>query len=145
MKARCLLFVSLLLVTGFAPAPFLRTGRSNLATDDLRKLQGTWAVVKWELDGDDLTELTKEVRFTFDGDRLAYSMGDYVGSRWYIELSSMSAPRAITRTSEDKQRVKEGIYRLEGDRLIICEGKRGRRPTQFNSVGRFLLIEMRRL
>jgi uncharacterized protein (TIGR03067 family) len=143
---RLALALALLVVAGFAPAPLPRARRAE-AEDDLRKMQGTWVVVKYEHDGGDhLASYREEIRFTFRGGRMTCSLNDDVRSTWDVELSPASVPRAITKTKVGGAAfVMRGIYRFEGERLVICQDNGdGKRPAEFDSRGNRWLIVMRR-
>ena len=145
MSTRLSLLAALVLVVGFAPAPLPRARRGP-EPDDLQKMQGTWVVVKYELNkADILARYSQEIRFTFRGKRMTCSLNDDVRSTWDVELSPGSSPRAITETEASKSLVMRGIYRFEGDRLVIChDSGQGARPTEFDSEGSRYLIVLRR-
>src|SRR5262245_10567873 len=103
VSGRPWLLASLVLVVGFAPAPLPRARRAGAEGDDLRKMQGTWVVVKYEHDGaDHLASYREQIRFTFQGKRMTCSLNDDVRSTWDVELSPGPAPRSITKTAVDK-------------------------------------------
>ena len=54
MYVRALLFVSVALALGFAPAPFPRSSRQGAQVDDLKRLQGEWVVVEQHFNGQKL-------------------------------------------------------------------------------------------
>jgi uncharacterized protein (TIGR03067 family) len=144
MPRRTLLVVSLSLLVGFAPAPFPRP-RRTAEKDDLQRIQGTWEVIQYERGGSDLLRSYKEVRIAFEGGRMTFHFDGRIGSRWDFVLEPASRPRALTRTHVgSKGRVARGIYRFEGDRLILCDHHSGPRPTEFDSKGNHYLIVLRR-
>lgn len=143
MSRRVLLVLSLLLF-GFAPAPLPRKQRPG-EEDDLRKMQGTWVVTRYEYNGtDNVASFASDLLIRFEGNRLSFVRRENVVSTWDFVLTPGS-PRALTRTLVGSStRVARGIYRIEGDKLILCDDHGGTRPTEFDSRGGRWVIEMRR-
>jgi len=102
---------------------------------DHAALEGTWAIVKAELAGEEMPELVAqktEVELSggayavrFDGrtaDRGNYLLGAADGYRG-LTLVGLEGPNA--------GRTIPAIYQLVGDRLRICYGIDGQTPTRF--------------
>jgi len=142
MHARLLLFVCLLLVTGFAPAPFPRTTRPDPRADDLRKLQGTWVVVDKHFDTGRLNLPDEQTHFTVANRRMTCTVNGETRSEWDIQVDPTARPRALTKTMVGRGVVLEAIYRFDGDKLILCQSEK--RPAAFESKGRCWLIVMKR-
>src|SRR4051812_10428277 len=113
MRGRLCLLLSLSLLAGFAPAPLPRTRRADPEKDDLRKMQGTWVVLRYERNGmDHARGFAGTLYITFQGNRMSYVMNDNdVRSRWGLVLSPGSSPRALTATRDDRRFINQGIYR----------------------------------
>src|SRR5262245_51684366 len=103
MRVRGLLLVCLFLVLGFAPAPFPRSRREDPGKDDLRRMQGTWVVVRYQAGKRDLVPLIapRTFHFEFEGNRLRLVLADAVPTTWRLTLSSTSVPRGFDRTRDD--------------------------------------------
>jgi uncharacterized protein (TIGR03067 family) len=146
MSWRLLLLIALVFAGGFSPAPLPRRGRDDPAAADLRRLQGTWVVIRLEHDRRDyLAGSRDEILFTFRGRSMTLTQNGEVGPLWDVELSPGSTPRALTKTRADRGAVRRGIYRFDGERLIICqENDDGVRPTRFDSRGDRCLIVLKR-
>src|SRR5262249_43228652 len=96
-------------------------------------MQGVWVVFEYKVEGGDLVGKFRETFcFRFEGSRLTCTTGDAVCSRWDLTLSPGSAPREITKKEVGGRCVLRGIYRFEGDELVICQDDgEDRRPTEF--------------
>ena len=94
---------------------------------DLAKLQGTWALMSVEIDGQALSmNDLKESRLVIKGEDYVFQFRD---TRLAIKfkLDTSRAPKAIDLLvveGTDKGKLYKGIYTLEGDYYKIC------RPTQ---------------
>jgi uncharacterized protein (TIGR03067 family) len=142
MRARLLLFISLMLLTGFAPAPFERTKRADSREDELRMLQGTWLVVSKKYDVGDRDFLDEQTHFTIANRRMTCTVNGEIRSERDIHVDPAARPRALTKTMVGRAVVLEAIYRFDGDRLILCQSEK--RPTAFESRGRCWLMVMKR-
>jgi uncharacterized protein (TIGR03067 family) len=133
VSRRLLLLTCLAVVIGFAPAPLPRARRADPEKDDLRKIQGTWVVLKYQVGGrDHVTTLGGTLYVQFRGGRMLFSLNDEVISTCRFELSPRPR-RTLTWTSiSNESEVVRGIYHFEGDRLILFSG------------GRWLIVMRRR-
>jgi uncharacterized protein (TIGR03067 family) len=102
--------------------------------DQLRSLEGTWAVERIEQKGKKFpTDLVTRVRLDIHGDMFTFINGQTEFSSKVTAFAPFGDPPAIDLTREvDKQTVR-GIYRLEGDTLTICTAARGDRPAAFET------------
>jgi uncharacterized protein (TIGR03067 family) len=144
MSRRLLLLAALALAVGFAPAPLPRRERASTEEQDLRRLQGTWVVVKYLSNGRDILGQQGSYLFTFEGRRTICLQNNH-RSEWTYELSAATSPRQITSKEAKGNVVLKGIYRFEGDTFVLCETVGdGPRPTEFGSKGSTTLLVMRR-
>jgi uncharacterized protein (TIGR03067 family) len=121
---------------------------SDLAKDDLDKLQGTWRLKSSLWNGVPEPEAARSVTYLFQGDR--FIVVDKDGNRMEerIRLMPDHTPKAIDCLSKDGGPASPGIYELEGDTLRWCSplGSPKVRPTAFSSQpgSRKYLLVLRR-
>ncbi len=112
-----------------AEVPFLLTH----VTKELKALQGTWAIVSLEVDGQPM-EGSPSALVTVNGDRFSTrSMGAaYEGA---IELDTTQSPKhfnLVFTEGPEKGNTNRGIYELDGDTWRICLNMTGgARPANF--------------
>jgi uncharacterized protein (TIGR03067 family) len=102
--------------------------------DQLRTLEGVWAVERMEQKGKKLpTDLVMRVRLEVRGDRFTFINGQTEFTSKLTQFDPFGKPKAIDLTRDiDKQTVL-GIYRLEDDTLTVCTSTRGTRPSAFEA------------
>ncbi len=102
--------------------------------DQLRALEGVWAVERMEQKGKKLpTDLVTRVRLEVRGDQFTFINGQTEFTSKLTQFDPFSEPKAIALTREvDKQTV-QGIYKLEDDTLTVCTSARGTRPAGFET------------
>ena len=99
---------------------------------DLEKLQGTWNIVEFELDGRKMP--AGESKIVVNGTSFTtIAMGaQYEGT---VALDTAAAPKTFDlhfNQGPEKGNVSLGIYELDGDAWTICIGLTGRsRPQKF--------------
>ena len=108
---------------------------------DKAALQGTWAPVSSESDGNpDAEEDYKQYRLTFEGDGFTVRRGGDVHLKGTYKLEAGQTPRRIDMTCTEGPdggdvKMLKGIYEVKGDELKWCfappDG--GERPTEFGS------------
>jgi uncharacterized protein (TIGR03067 family) len=105
-------------------------------TTDLEKIQGTWTVEKAEYGGHEFPRRSLET-ITFTGDKVAWQQQTMFRDGTF-QLDPTKDPRQIDWTLGEFVPVKvPGIYRLEGDQLLLSLGPddhfsaESRRPTKF--------------
>ena len=107
MRRTLLLLAGLLMA--FAPAPLPKQRRPDAASQgDLQAMQGVWT-----------ERFADSAAVTIIGDRMEYSPA----YTWELTLYAKANPRRVVATgvgSEVAGKTRVGIYRLEGDKLIIC-------------------------
>ena len=101
-----------------------------LLLEDKEKLQGAWLLTALERDGRTLPMLGNlQIKLVFRGDNVTFEYPDHTEVGTY-RLQVGSNPKTIDVLAElDTSR---GIYRLEGDSLVICGVPAGQeRPAEF--------------
>ena len=106
-------------------------------SQDLDLLQGSWAIISLELDGQALPEtLLADASIVIQGDRfVSTGMGaEYAGA---LVLDAAKRPRRLDMKFDagpEKGNTNLCIYELDGDSLKLCIATRGTvRPTSFAS------------
>lgn len=103
---------------------------------DLDQIQGGWQGTKLEIGGKSPpAEVVERGKYVFKGNAITMFEGDKIVGKVTFTLDPAKAPKAIDITAtEDPQKGKTmlGIYRLEGDTLILCFGTE-QRPTEFSA------------
>lgn len=114
-----------------------RSGGSNteLAKKDLDAFQGQWKVVARELDGEKI-EVKSEVVHTFRGNK--WFTGDF--ENCHLKLDSACNPKLVDflyPNPNSQETPWEGIYKIDGDVLVICMPVRPQqvknRPIEFRA------------
>ena len=96
---------------------------------DYARLQGTWVVTYNEAKGIALPEMAGNL-FIFEGDRFRLGT-DRLSERFAVDEST--SPKRIDFDDGHSPMIR-GIYRLDGDELIICGNDPGDpRPTEFKT------------
>ena len=125
------LVVTLSVLIGLLTLPLLNATAPDTGalTGDYLKLQGRWLVVKSEVKGADVPAMRGQI-LNFDGKNFRLNTDE--GSEGY-SLDESTSPRSVTFDDGHSPPIK-GIYKLEGDTLIICMGEPGaQRPKEFKS------------
>jgi uncharacterized protein (TIGR03067 family) len=125
-------FALIILAAGLAVA----ADTPKEAARELAKLQGTWNAVAVEEDGERLpAEKTKGWKLVIKDNKYTFEAGKASAEGIY-RLDPAKTPKAVdaTRTNgPDKGKTLLGIYRLDGDRLMMCFAEPGQknRPASF--------------
>jgi uncharacterized protein (TIGR03067 family) len=106
------------------------------ATAERQKLQGTWAAVSGETDGQPVPEdSVKQVRVIIKGDEIHFKP-NRTENKVTFTLDPTKKPKLLSATAQDgpdKGKTVPMIYELEGDRLKLCfDTKAGQKePKEF--------------
>ncbi len=126
-------------------------GHWDAAADAERaKFQGNWRFVSMEVQGERKpdTEFSK-YKVVFQGDQWTVSEGDRIAAQSFFRVDPTKTPKTIDIVDIDKGRIIRGIYRLEGDRLTVCDrgAKKGGRPVEFATKpdSGFVLVVLNRV
>jgi uncharacterized protein (TIGR03067 family) len=97
MYARLLLFLGLILIVGFAPAPLPRRDRTgNDRRPTLERMQGWWQIVserEYGRPGRDAR--SSNLRLRVKGDSLQYFLGESGADAWTITVDDSTIPPAL--------------------------------------------------
>ncbi len=122
-----LALVSALLLTADAPVD-----------SDLAKLQGTWALVTMEVDGEAVPpENFRDWNSNYEGNKLTLRAGETIRRRGVVTLEPSRKPKAINTWDQDgpfEDQTVPGIYEIDGDVLRLCFARPGEdRPKEFTT------------
>lgn len=142
------LMVLILAAGAFAGAD---TPKEDSVKQELKRLEGTWAVVALEVQGQKLPEdqLKKEQPlYVFKGEECTVKSGNKTISRAVIKIDPRKMPKTIDATGTDgtdKDQTIMGIYEMEGDNLKICYAVSGKpRPTDFLARDFNMIMSLKR-
>jgi uncharacterized protein (TIGR03067 family) len=138
------LFVLLLL--GFAPAPFPRRAQEG----DLKRLQGEWRLVRSAF-ADEWSE-GGQVTLVVRGDQLTFRQGGEALGTWKVRLNASKLLKELDLEGVSGFGLRAGtislyVYRLEGDELTLWESSStsGLRPKVIDSSAGLYLWVYRRV
>jgi uncharacterized protein (TIGR03067 family) len=134
MRATLALSTVTFLLFGVAAA------QDDAVKKELKKFQGTWEAVSGESAGKPQPpESVEGLTVTFQGDKFVSKKGDKVLQEGTIKIDPAKSPRqidVIASSGPEADKAQLGIYKFEGDRLIICGTPAGgQRPTAFKTDG----------
>jgi uncharacterized protein (TIGR03067 family) len=114
---------------------------------DLDLLKGTWRAIRIETGGGLVpAEISATVPYLFDDDRVRLREGDQRAGEGIIHLDPEADPKAFDFTATSGPQAgttAQGIYRPEGDRLVMCLGSQ--RAAASRAAGDAAPIEWERV
>lgn len=122
--------------------------RADDTAEELKKLQGTWQVVKGFTGGREVPkEVADDSKFTFEGEVLSFeSSRDKNTAKIKIELTK--SPRTLDAEvidGADAGKKRLAIYELAGDTLKICWTRGENRPEKLDgSRNDVIYVELKR-
>jgi uncharacterized protein (TIGR03067 family) len=137
---------------GFAPAPVFKES-ARTAASDLARLQGTWAMPRYEQNGRTMISMGEAYTVKVEKDQWTFYRSQNGGpltksSSYALRLDPKTAPAEID-FIQSKTYVLLGVYDLKGDALKIVfrvngDGKKDRVKDLANPAPTDYLIELRR-
>ena len=129
------------------------------APDDRDRVQGLWRVVPAEIDPAAGRQPDAIIRRDLEGRARVRIEADWIviareGGGWHREftytLDPTADPKRIDMTETTRNGGRQhipGIYKFDGDRLLICADTRGagQRPTEFKGTARVELMTLERV
>ncbi len=100
----------------------------------LKQLEGTWDVISWAYGGKESAQ-NEQLRLEVKGDRFIWHIGDRDVEERVSAIDLASEPKTIdlTRDREDRPLTNKGIYKIEGDALVLCTKGGRERPNDFKA------------
>jgi uncharacterized protein (TIGR03067 family) len=139
MMTRVAFFAFLLLAGLSFSQEVSKPSAGDLAKQELAKFQGEWKIKN--LSG-------KTVVHLFKGNEYTTSInGVESNAKVTFVIDAATDPKRITRTATNNGDVSHGIYKFDGNDLVICTARVGQeRPTEFkNKDGEWTLITWTRV
>jgi len=128
---RLMLVASMGALSG-APLSSAAEPKVDPAKKDLEKLQGSWVLVYWLVDGEEKPTADRKIVLSFKGNKLTIREGDKVIEEASIkDLDSGKQPKTFEYVTERGSY--PAIYLVEGDLFIACVGYGGGRPATFSA------------
>jgi uncharacterized protein (TIGR03067 family) len=108
--------------------------KDNAANEELRKFEGTWALVSLEIDGKPAERPFDKV--VIKDDKATFSLGDKVIVEVTFSVDPTKNPKtmdATTTSGPDKGKKTFCIYELDGDNLKVCMPEGEQRPKELSA------------
>jgi uncharacterized protein (TIGR03067 family) len=113
----------------------------------LRSLQGTWHAVRVETSAGPVpTDVARQPRYVFEGDRVTLFEGDRSTGVGTVALDPASSPIAIDvemMEGPGRGQVALGVFEVTADRMRLCIGPK--RPVGLVPEGVAALVELERV
>ncbi len=135
MRRIALLLMLATLSLAFAPAPL---PSPDPGKDDLKRMQGPWAIASDYTDG--VLARPLGLRVVISPTRLTFFLGAAPTQAWAITLDAKAKPKALDMRLDDKSgqpgRLLEAVYAFEGDALKLSFNDNwGKRPADLAGKG----------
>jgi uncharacterized protein (TIGR03067 family) len=107
--------------------------KADPVREELKKLEGTWLRVSFEVDGQKEDTDVKDAKAVIKGNMVRFVFGNKVFGEATFSIDPTKKPKAMdsTSTKPDKGRRTLAIYELNGDDLKICATEGDKRPMEF--------------
>jgi uncharacterized protein (TIGR03067 family) len=120
------------------PLLLLLPAGDDPAAVDLAKLQGTWALVSMEREGqEEPADEIKDWKAIYRQNRITLMAGERVRRQGIVTLDPSRKPKAMNTWDQDgpfEDQTVPGIYELDGETLKICFARPGEdRPKNFTT------------
>jgi uncharacterized protein (TIGR03067 family) len=122
---------------GAVAAPHWLKARPPTYKDDKERLQGHWVAESVDNGRQLPKEVCDQFTLTFTGSKMKMRALLPDPSHNIFHLDETAKPKQIDLINEEERRGTFGIYRFDGDRLVLCMGEDDQkdRPTEFTSKG----------
>jgi uncharacterized protein (TIGR03067 family) len=107
---------------------------------DLKAMEGTWAVTVHEFGGEKVSEDQNKQfngKLVVKDGKYTVFTGDMKIGAGTIKLDASKTPKHVDAVSDegaDKGKAMQGIYKIEGETMMVCFGQPGSdRPTEFKT------------
>jgi uncharacterized protein (TIGR03067 family) len=107
--------------------------KSTPSIQDVKKLQGTWRVVKGESKGKAKPEdAIKDLKWVIKGNTITLKGDEGKNFELRFKLDAAQKPKTIDLINPERKQTVQGIYQLDGNTLKLCVGVPGeKRPATF--------------
>jgi len=131
------LFGMLLLLASAALASGADDKKGNAAQEELKKFEGTWALVSLEVEGKLVPATDAKVsKIVVKGDTVTFSHDDKVVAEAIFSVDPTNNPKTMDSTltiGPNKGKKTLCIYELDGDNLKVCMPQGEQRPKEFSA------------
>jgi uncharacterized protein (TIGR03067 family) len=112
-------------------------GAGDAAKEELKRLQGTWKVLKMQQDGKPApAEMVEKTQVVFTGDKVTVTISGERDEVATITVDPSKNPATVDICPEKEKGVIKGIYKLVKNQLTVCFAKDPKRPRpkEFSST-----------